>query len=186
VTGSARDALRLGCSAVGFTIYPGSNFRNEQEGEVRELIAEARSLGLPTVIWSYPRGPKIPKDAETALDVVGYAAHIAAQLGAHVIKVKPPSAVIGTEDGKKTYAKHPVKMDGLADRIRHVVQCCFDGRRIVIFSGGDARDDAAILAEVKGIHEGGGFGSIMGRNSFQRSKADAVKLLTAVMKVYAR
>jgi class I fructose-bisphosphate aldolase len=184
VTGTAKDALRLGCSAVGFTIYPGSNFRNEQEGEARELIREARSLGLPTVIWSYPRGPKIAKEAETAVDVVAYAAHIAAQLGAHVVKVKPPSAVIGTEDGKKAYAKHPVPLDSLADRVRHVVKCTFDGRRIVIFSGGDARSSADILAEVKGIHEGGGFGSIMGRNSFQRPKAEAVKLLGDVMAVY--
>jgi class I fructose-bisphosphate aldolase len=184
VTGTAKDALRLGCAAVGFTIYPGSNFRNEQEGELRELVAEARSLGMPTVVWSYPRGPKIAKEAETALDVVAYAAHIAAQLGAHVIKVKPPAALIGTDDAKKTYAKHPVPMETMADRIRHVVQCCFAGRRIVIFSGGDAKGTADILAEVKGIHEGGGFGSIMGRNSFQRPRAEALKLLGEVMKVY--
>jgi len=184
VTATAEDALRLGCCAVGFTIYPGSNFRNEQEGEVRELIAEARSLGLPTVIWSYPRGPKIGKEAETALDVVGYAAHIAAQLGAHVIKVKPPAALIGTDDAKKTYGKHPVPMDTMADRIRHIVKCCFDGRRIVIFSGGDAKGNKEILAEVKGIHEGGGFGSIMGRNAFQRPRTEALKLLADVMKVY--
>ncbi|RYF04762.1 MAG: class I fructose-bisphosphate aldolase, partial [Deltaproteobacteria bacterium] len=87
VTGSVADALRLGCAAIGFTIYPGSNLRNVMYEEIRELIAEARSVGLPTVLWSYPRGDNLSKDGETAIDVVAYGAHIACQLGAHVIKV---------------------------------------------------------------------------------------------------
>jgi class I fructose-bisphosphate aldolase len=184
VTGTAKDAVRLGCSAVGFTIYPGSAHRNEQYGEARELVAEARSLGLPTVIWSYPRGSGLSKDAETALDVVAYAAHVAAELGAHVVKVKPPKALLAREDAKKAYEKAKVPMETLADRIRHVVQATFDGRRIVIFSGGEAKGVPEILEEVKGIHKGGGFGSIMGRNSFQRPRAEALKLLADVMAVY--
>jgi class I fructose-bisphosphate aldolase len=184
VTAGARDAVRLGCSAVGFTIYPGSGRRNEQVGEVRELIAEARSLGLPTVIWSYPRGSGVSKEGETALDVVAYAAHLAAELGAHVIKVKPPKALVAREDAKKAYDKHPVKMDTLADRVRHVVRCAFDGRRVVIFSGGEAKGTDEILEEVRQIHAGGGFGSIMGRNSFQRPKDEALKLLGEVMRIY--
>jgi class I fructose-bisphosphate aldolase len=184
VTATARDAVRMGCSAVGFTIYPGSSHRNEQYGEVRELVAEARSLGLPTVIWSYPRGAGLSKDAETALDVVAYAAHVAAELGAHVVKVKPPKALLAREDAKKTYEKHPVPMDTLAERVRHVVRSTFGGRRIVIFSGGEARGTAEILEEVRQIHKGGGFGSIMGRNSFQRPRADALKLLGEVMAIY--
>jgi len=184
VTGSARDAARLGCAAVGFTIYPGSSRRNEQYGELRELVAEARSLGLPTVVWSYPRGSGLSKDAETALDVVGYAAHLAAELGAHVVKVKPPKALIARDDAKKAYEKNPVPMETLADRVKHVVQCTFAGRRIVIFSGGEAKERDAILEEVRQIHRGGGFGSIMGRNSFQRPRAEAIQLLSEVMAVY--
>ncbi|MCK6481887.1 MAG: class I fructose-bisphosphate aldolase [Planctomycetaceae bacterium] len=184
VTATARDALRLGCAGVGFTIYPGSDHRNSQYGEVRELIAEARSLGIPTVIWSYPRGSGLAKDAETALDVVAYAAHVAAELGAHVIKVKPPKALLAREDARKVYEKHPVPMETLADRIRHVVQCCFAGRRVVIFSGGEAKGTGEILEEVRQIHAGGGFGSIMGRNSFQRPRAEALKLLADVMAIY--
>ncbi len=184
VTATAEDAVRLGCAGVGFTIYPGSDFRNEQYGEVRELIAEARSLGIPTVIWSYPRGSGLPKEAETALDVVAYAAHVAAELGAHVVKVKPPKALIARDDAKKAYDKNPVPMQTLADRIRHVVQCTFNGRRIVIFSGGEAKGREEILEEVRQIHAGGGFGSIMGRNTFQRPRADALKLLDDVMSIY--
>ena len=184
VTATAEDAVRLGCSAVGFTIYPGSSHRNEQYGEVRDLLAEARSLGLPTVVWSYPRGSGIPKEGETALDVVAYGAHLAAELGAHVVKVKPPKALLAKDDAKKAYEKHPVKMDTLADRVRHVVQCAFDGRRIVIFSGGESRGRDEILEEVRQIHGGGGFGSIMGRNTFQRPRAEALKLLAEVMAIY--
>ena len=184
VTATAKDALRLGCSAVGFTIYPGSGRRNEQYGEARELVREARSLGMPTVIWSYPRGAGVPKEAEQALDVVAYAAHLAAELGAHVIKVKPPKALLGKDDAKKVYEKHPVKMDTLADRVRHVVKCALDGRRPVVFSGGEAKGNAEILEEAKQIRAGGGSGSIIGRNTFQRPRADALKLLADVVGAY--
>ena len=184
ITATARDALRLGCAAVGFTIYPGSGHRNEAVGQLRELIHEARDLGLPTVVWSYPRGGGVAKDAETALDVVAYGAHLAAQAGAHIVKVKPPKAMIGREDARKVYEKHPVKMDTLADRVRHVVQCTFGGRRIVIFSGGESKGTEELLEEVRGIHAGGGFGSIMGRNAFQRPRKEALKLLAGVVKIY--
>ena len=67
VTGSVEDALRLGCSAIGFTIYPGSGLRNTMYEEIRELILEAKSVGLPTVLWAYPRGAGLSKDGETAV-----------------------------------------------------------------------------------------------------------------------
>jgi class I fructose-bisphosphate aldolase len=184
VTGSVNDALRLGCAAIGFTIYPGSSFRNQMYEQIRELIEEARSVGIPTVIWSYPRGSSLSKDGETAIDVSAYAAQIACQLGAHIVKVKPPTAHIEQGEAKKVYEKAGVKLDTLADRVRHVVQSSFNGRRIVIFSGGAAKGTAEVLEEVKGIHAGGGFGSIMGRNSFQRPKAEGVKLLQDVMDIF--
>src|SRR5438552_11598224 len=86
VTGSVRDALRLGCVAVGFTIYPGSAHCKDMYEQAREIGEEAKRHGLAFVIWSYPRGSQISKEGETALDVVAYAAQIAAQLGAHIIK----------------------------------------------------------------------------------------------------
>lgn len=184
VTGSVEDALRLGCSAIGFTIYPGSGFRNDMYEQIREISAEAKSVGLPTVIWSYPRGATLSKAGETAIDVVAYAAQIACQLGAHIVKVKPPSDHIEQDAARKVYEKEGIAIGTLKDRIRHVVQSCFNGRRIVIFSGGPAKAEADILEEVRGIHEGGGFGSIMGRNSFQRPRAEGVALLQKVMDVY--
>ena len=184
-TGSVHDALRLGCSAIGFTIYPGSSERFEMYERIRGLAEEAKRHGLAVVIWSYPRGSGLDKNAETAIDVCGYAAQIAAQLGAHVIKVKLPTSHIAQDAARKVYEKEKVPIESLADRVKHVVQCAFAGRRIVIFSGGPAESDDKILGEVRGIRDGGGFGSIIGRNSFQRKKADALRLLEAIMKIYA-
>jgi class I fructose-bisphosphate aldolase len=184
VTGSVKDALRLGCAAIGFTIYPGSGARNTQYQQLRELIEEAKASGLAAVVWSYPRGAGISKDGETAVDVCGYAAQIAAQLGAHVIKVKPPRDFIEQAEAKKVFEKHAIPTKTLPDRVRHVVQSAFAGKRILIFSGGEAKGTDEILAEVRGIREGGGFGSIIGRNAFQRPRAEALKLLDEVMKIY--
>jgi len=186
VTSSVADALELGASAIGFTIYPGSAMRKEMYEEIREIAAEARSVGLPTVIWSYPRGSGISKEGETAIDVVAYAAHIACQLGAHIVKVKPPTDHIEQGAAKKVYEKEGIPIGTLAERISHVVQSCFGGRRIVIFSGGAAKGEAEVLEEIQGIADGGGFGSIMGRNAFQRKKPDALALLGKVMDIYSR
>ena len=179
------DALRLGCAAIGFTIYPGSDFQFEMIEELRELAAEAKAAGLAVVVWSYPRGPMLDKAAETALDVCAYAAHMAALVGAHIIKVKPPTATISLEAAKKTYERAPVPdIADLAGRIRHVVQACFNGRRLVVFSGGESGTTEAMSAMARSIHQGGGNGSIIGRNTFQRPKAEALRLLADIIETY--
>lgn len=181
LTSSVKDALRLGCSAIGFTIYPGSSFRNDMYREIRDMMAEAREVGLPSVVWSYPRGATMSKAGETALDVVSYAAHIACQLGAHIVKVKLPSDHIEQEAAKKSY--EGVAKATLAERVQHVMKASFNGKRIVIFSGGVAKGTDDVLEEIRAIKAGGGNGSIMGRNSFQRSRADGTKLLQDVIKI---
>ncbi len=181
VTGSVKDALRLGCAAIGYTIYPGSGHRNRMYEDLRDLIAEAKSIGLPMILWAYPRGSGISKDGETAVDICAYAAQVAAQLGAHVIKVKPPKNHIEQAEAKKVFEKYGIKTDTLEDRVRHVVQSAFNGKRIVIFSGGEAKGSDEVIAEVRGLAAGGAFGSIMGRNAFQRPNAEAIKLLQDVM-----
>ena len=186
VTATVKDAQRLGCVAAGFTIYPGSANAQAMYQQCREMIAEARSAGLASVVWSYPRGSSLSKEGETALDVVAYAAQIAAQLGAHVIKVKPPTAHIEQAEAKKAYDKAGVPMSTLAERVRHVVQSSFDGKRIVIFSGGATKDDDNLLFdEYRQLRDGGGFGSIIGRNSFQRKREHALSFLGTVMKIYS-
>jgi len=186
VTGSVRDALRLGCAAVGLTIYPGSAHCKVMYEQAREIGEEAKRHGLAVVIWSYPRGSQLSKDGETAMDVVAYAAQIAAQLGAHIIKVKLPTDHLEQAAAKKVYEAQQIPIKTLAERVRHVVQSSFNGRRIVIFSGGATKeDDKAIFEEIRAIRDGGGFGSIMGRNSFQRKKADALQFLKTISGIYA-
>lgn len=183
LTSGVEDALRLGCAAIGYTIYPGSGLRNQMYQDLRDLIARARAVGLPTIVWAYPRGANLTKEGETAIDVVAYAAQIACQLGAHVVKVKPPSEIVFQDAAKKSYENIPIGT--LAERIEHVVQSAFNNRRIVIFSGGAAKGTDAVLEEIGEIAKGGGYGSIVGRNAFQRSESDAVKLLNDIMDLFA-
>jgi class I fructose-bisphosphate aldolase len=182
VTAGVDDALRLGCSAIGFTIYPGSDHVMEQIEEIRELSAEAKSVGIATVVWSYPRGGKLTKDGELALDVGAYAAHIAALTGAHIIKVKLPTAHIEQKDAQKAY--EGTDWAKQADRVRHVVQSCLGGRRIVVFSGGAAKGADAVYQDARDIRDGGGNGSIIGRNTFQRPRDEALAMLDKLVAIY--
>lgn len=182
VTGSVNDALRLGCAAIGFTIYPGSEYAFDMMEQIREMAEEAKAVGLAVVVWSYPRGPLLDKAGETALDICAYAAHMAALLGAHIIKVKPPTSVVSLEAAKKAYAG----IDGstMAKRVAHVVQSCFAGKRIVVFSGGEPKDDAALFEEIRGLRDGGANGSIIGRNTFQRPREEALAMLQKITDIY--
>ena len=184
VTASVNDALRLGCCAIGFTIYPGSEYQFELIEEIRELAEEAKSVGLAVVVWSYPRGGIVTKEGETAMDVCAYAAHMAALIGAHIIKVKPPTDGMFLDSAKKIYQKENIPISTLTQRIEHVVQCCFNGKRIVVFSGGEAKDLDGIYKEVTAIRDGGGNGSIIGRNTFQRPKEEAMAMLDHIIKIY--
>jgi class I fructose-bisphosphate aldolase len=186
ITSSVADAVRLGCAAIGLTIYPGGDYSLDMFEEAAELAREAKAAGLAVVIWSYPRGAALSKDGETAIDVTAYAAHIAALLGAHIIKVKPPTAHIEQDEARKVYESKKIPVATLAERIAHIKQCCFNGRRIVIFSGGAAKSEAEIIDEVSQINQGGGFGSIMGRNAFQRPREEALSLLDKVVGVYLK
>jgi class I fructose-bisphosphate aldolase len=184
VTGSVQDALRLGCAAIGFTIYPGSDLRDDMYQELREISEEAKACGLAVVVWSYPRGEGLSKKGETAIDVCCYAAQIAAQLGAHIIKVKPPTDFIEQDAARKVYESEGIPISTLAERTKHVIQSSFNGRRIVIFSGGEAKGADAVKEEIQGLADGGSFGSIMGRNAFQRPMPEALELLKSIQDIH--
>jgi fructose-bisphosphate aldolase, class I len=183
VTGSVEDALRLGCVGIGYTIYPGSGARNQMYEDLRALTLEAKRKGLVVIVWSYARG-SFSKAGETGIDIISYASHIAAELGAHIVKVKPPSAHIEQDEARKMYEKYQIPIATLSDRIRHVVQSTFNGKRVVIFSGGEAKGKDAVLEEVRELAAGGSFGSIMGRNAFQRPRAEGLELLDGVIRIY--
>lgn len=185
LTSGIDDALRLGCAAIGFTIYPGSSDRKTMYEEIALAAQDAKKAGLAVVMWSYPRGEQLSKAGETAIDVVAYAAQIAAQLGAHIIKVKPPTAHIEQDAAKKVYEAQGIPVASMADRAKHICDASFAGKRIVIFSGGEAKSTSELLDEVKGLAQGGAFGSIMGRNAFQRPKKEAIELLKQVQDIFA-
>jgi class I fructose-bisphosphate aldolase len=178
------DALRLGCAAIGFTIYPGSDYAFAQMNELRELAEEAKAAGLAVVVWSYPRGPLLDKAGETAFDICAYAAHMAALMGAHIIKVKPPTDVLSLPAAKKVYEAEQIDGSTMAKRVAHIVQCCFAGRRLVVFSGGDTVGDDALYQTVRGLRDGGANGSIIGRNTFQRPRAEALAMLAKIIAIY--
>lgn len=184
VTGSIEAALRLGCAAIGYTVYPGSLQRVQMYEKLQALTEEAKRHGLVVVVWAYPRGTDISKEGETALDVSAYAAQIAAQMGAHILKVKPPADFVEQAEAKQVYEKAGLQTGTLSQRIEHVMKSAFDGRRVTIFSGGAAKGNEEVLEEIRGIRDGGGFGSIMGRNAFQRDRAGALELLAQVIKIY--
>ena len=185
LTSNVDDALRLGCAGIGFTIYPGSSERKQMYEEIQMASRAAKQAGLAVVIWSYARGEQLSKDGETGIDVIAYSAHVAAQLGAHIIKVKPPTAHIEQDAARKVYEAQGIKVAKLVDRTKHVVNSCFNGKRIVIFSGGEAKSTDDVLNEVKELAQGGAFGSIMGRNAFQRPKAESIALLNRVQDIFA-
>ena len=184
ITAAPQDAKRLGCIAIGLTIYPGSDQSLEMFEEASALIREARALGLASVVWSYPRGGSLTKEGETALDVIAYGAQIAALLGAHIIKVKPPSAHLFHPEAKKIYEAHKILRASLTERVAHIMQSAFAGRRLVVFSGGATRNEQELLQEIQEIALGGASGSIVGRNAFQRPQAEALDLLGKIQALY--
>lgn len=186
ITASVQDALRLGCAAIGFTIYPGSENSYDMINEISILAEEAKSVGLAVVIWSYPRGGDLSKEGETAMDVIAYGAHIAALLGAHIIKVKPPTDFLETKEAKKIYQEQNIAISSLAERISHIKKVCFNGRRIIVFSGGASKSLDDIYLEAEEIRNGGGNGSIIGRNSFQRPREEALAMLNKLIDIYSK
>lgn len=184
VTASVQDALRLGCSAIGFTIYPGSDMALDMFEEISEMRAEAASVGIPTVIWSYPRGEAISKDGETAIDIAAYAAQIAALLGAHIIKIKLSTDHLELGEAKKVYEAQEIDIATQAKRVAHCMESSFGGRRIVVFSGGAKKGADSVYDDARAIRDGGGNGSIIGRNSFQRSREDALDMLGKLTDIY--
>jgi class I fructose-bisphosphate aldolase len=184
VTASVDDALRLGCAAIGFTIYPGSDMALDMFEEIVEMRKEAAAKGVATVIWSYPRGEAITKAGETGIDVAAYAAHIAALLGAHIIKIKLSTDHLMLPEAKKVYDDEKISIATMAERVKHCVDSSFAGRRLIVFSGGAAKGADAVYDDARAIRDGGGNGSIIGRNSFQRERGDALAMLSKLVDIY--
>jgi class I fructose-bisphosphate aldolase len=196
------DAVRLNCAAVGFTIYPGSLHAKEMYEQAREMVKDARKAGKVVVIWAYPRGSGLPraedinkaeepktkwtqKDIEVAVDVASYGVHIACQLGAHIVKCKPTLPIIALDHHRKKDLFAGIPIETLAERTELVIRAAFGGTRIVINSGGAAKGEKEVLEETRQLSAGGSFGSIVGRNSFQRSEEEGIALLHKIQDIHA-
>lgn len=152
--------------------------------ELGNLISQTHGVGLPVVVWAYTRGSGVPKGMETTADVCAYAVHIAAQLGADIIKCKPPATKgISLKANEKAYAgagEWP-----FIQRVQHIIRSAFDGRVITIFFGGEKKDNEDdVLKKIRELAEGGGFGSTMGRNLFRREWAHTLDLANKIQEVY--
>ncbi|MEM1346825.1 MAG: class I fructose-bisphosphate aldolase, partial [Pseudomonadota bacterium] len=178
------DALRLGCAAIGFTVYPGSAQSLEMFEEISEMREEAAAKGVATVIWSYPRGEALSKAGETAADVTAYATQIAALLGAHIIKVKLCSDHLEQDEAKKAYEASSIDISTQAARVADCVRAAFNGRRLIVFSGGAKKGEGDVYDDARAIRDGGGNGSIIGRNTFQRPREDALDMLAKLIDIY--
>ena len=184
ITACVDDALRLGCGAIGFSIYPGSDCSLDMFEEISAMRAEAAAKGVATVIWSYPRGEGVTKEGELGIDVAAYAAQIAALLGAHIIKIKLSTDHLMLPEAKKVYEAEKIDIKTQAARVRHCMDASFAGRRIVVFSGGAKKGEDSVFDDARAIRDGGGNGSIIGRNSFQRPRADALDMLGKLIEIY--
>lgn len=184
ITATVDDALRLGCSCIGFTIYPGSSAGLDMFEEISEMRQEAAAKGVATVIWSYPRGEALTKDGETAIDIGAYAAQIAALLGAHIIKIKLSTDHLELGEAKKVFEAERIDIASQSARVAECMRSAFNGRRIVVFSGGAKKGESSVYDDARAIRDGGGNGSIIGRNTFQRPRADAIEMLSKLIDIY--
>ena len=145
---------------------------------------EAAAKGVATVIWSYPRGEALDSAGETAIDIAAYAAQIAALLGAHIIKIKLSTDHLSLPAAKKVYEDEKIDISTQAARVKHCMDASFNGRRNVVFSGGAKKGADSVYDDARAIRDGGGNGSIIGRNSFQRDRTDALDMLGKLVDIY--
>ncbi|MEA5259834.1 class I fructose-bisphosphate aldolase [Arcicella aquatica] len=192
--GSVREAWNLGATAIGATIYFGSEESSRQIIEVSEAFEEAHSLGMPTILWCYTRNNGFKKEGinyETAADITGQANHIGVTIQADIIKQKMPdinggfTAIDFSKSDPLMYSdlttKHPI------DLCRYQVANCYMGRIGLINSGGESKGASDLVDSIKNAiinKRAGGMGMILGRKAFQRTFADGVELLHAVQDVY--
>ena len=192
--GSVRDAWNLGATAIGATIYFGSEESNQQIIQVAAAFEEAHNLGLPTILWCYVRNNAFKKDGinyETAADITGQANYLGVSIQADIIKQKMPdvndgfSAINFSKSDPLVYNKlntnHPI------DLCRYQVANCYLGRIGLINSGGESRGELDLKDAIRNAvinKRAGGMGMIMGRKAFQKPMAEGIALLQAVQDVY--
>jgi class I fructose-bisphosphate aldolase len=178
---SVEDAVRLGADAVGYTIYVGSPREDVGIREFQEVRQDAERLGMPVVMWAYPRGRAIEaKGGKGTLYAQDYAARVAEELGADIVKLHEPE-----EDNERCPEPYRSLREPAADRLRRVVRSA--GKVLVLFSGGVKQDDdAAVVRKLSRYMEAGATGVMFGRNMWLRPFDQAVALTRQAHRILAR
>ena len=171
---SVEDAVRLGADAVGYTLYVGSPRQDEDLAQLKVVREDCDRYGMPLVIWSYPRGEAVDgKGGATSFYAIDYAARLAMEMGADVVKLNMPKIDPAKDkDAQPPYDEMEVTAD---EAMRHCVESA--GRSLVVLSGGSKVDDATVLDHTRSIMEAGGSGVIFGRNVWQRDWDDALEII---------
>lgn len=192
--GSVREAWDMGATAIGATIYFGSQESTRQIQEVAAAFEEAHQLGMATILWCYTRNSAFKKDGKdyhSAADLTGQANHIGVTIKADIIKQKLPETNFGNRDisfGKQDQEMYDsLTTDNPIDLCRFQVANCYMGKIGLINSGGGSKGDSDYKAAVKTAvinKRAGGCGLIMGRKAFQRPMKDGVEILRSVQEVY--
>jgi class I fructose-bisphosphate aldolase len=184
LTGSVEDAVRLGADAVGYTVYVGSPAQDRDFEQFRTVRAAADRFGMPVIVWAYPRGEFIGKrGGKESLYAVDYAARVALELGADIVKLNYP---VPSEKDKESPAPYNTLTLSHEGAFRKVVETA--GRALVLVSGGEKVSDPELLLKVRSSMDAGATGIIFGRNLWQRPYADALRLtreLHAIFREYA-
>jgi class I fructose-bisphosphate aldolase len=170
---SVEDAVRMGADAVGYTLYVGSSLQDQDFGQFRSVREEADAYGMPVIVWAYPRGEAIEaKGGRDSLYAVDYAARVAAELGADVVKVNMPK--INPEKDKAAPKPYNSMQPTQVEAARMVVESA--GRTLVLFSGGEMQGEGNVIEKARTAMDAGATGLIFGRNVWQRPFDEALKL----------
>lgn len=174
---SVEDGVRLGADAIGYTLYVGSPRQDEDLAQLRQVREDCDRFGMPLVVWSYPRGEAIDgKGGAVSFYAVDYAARMAMEMGADVVKVNMPVVDPSKDkDAPAPYNEMQVTQD---EAITQVVESA--GRSLIVLSGGSKVDDATVLDHVRSVMDAGGSGVIFGRNVWQREWNEALEIIAQI------
>ena len=173
---SVEDAVRLGADAVGYTLYVGSPRQDEDLAQLRTVREDCDRYGMPLVIWSYPRGEAVEsKGGQTSFYAIDYAARLAMEMGADVVKLNFPKFSDKDKEAPAPYNEMDVSPE---EAVGQIVASA--GRSLVVLSGGSRTDDETVLSHTRTIMESGGSGVIFGRNVWQREWSDALEIIEQI------
>jgi fructose-bisphosphate aldolase, class I len=177
---SVEDAVRLGADAVGYTLYVGSPRQDADLEQLRQVRQDCDRFGMPLVVWAYPRGAALDKKGgQTTFYAIDYAARMAMEMGADVVKLNMPK--IDPEKDKLTPAPYNEMEVSQEEAVRQVVESA--GRSLVVLSGGSRIDDDKLLEQTRYIMEAGGSGVIYGRNVWQRGHSEATEIIEQIKEI---